>query len=245
MTAAKVRGGWILNGTKAYVTNGNIADLCVVTAVSDPQAGRTRRLSMFLADLHADGVRRTKLDKPVWIPSDLTRLQFADVFVPDSHLLGRRGHGIRQLLEVFTASRVPIAALTLGTAAGAFDLALTRMRKRSIFGSRIVNFQAKAFELSDYFARIESARLMLWKACRQMDAGGDFRLESSLAKYLAVQVAREVTAWAADIFGAASVLPESPIHKYPLDAWAASLGEGTQDIQKLIIFRELMKQTDR
>jgi short-chain 2-methylacyl-CoA dehydrogenase len=241
MTAEKVDGGWILNGTKAYVTNGGIAGLAVITAVSDPQAERSKRLSMFMVSLNAAGVRRTKLNKQVWIPSDLSRLQLEDVFVPDDQLMGTRGRGLQQVLEVFTCSRVPVAALTLGTAVGAFDLAFGHMRKRKIFGHRILDFQAKAFELSKFYAKIESARLMLWQACWQMDAGEDFRQASSLAKYLAVEVAREVSVWAADIFGAASVIENHPIHKYPMDAWAASLGEGTQDIQKLIIFRELMK----
>ena len=142
MSADKVDGGWILNGTKAYVTNGLIADLGVITAVSDPTAPRNDRMSMYLVDLYAE---------------------------------------------------------------------------------------------------IESARLLLQKACWKIDQGDDFRLASSLAKYIAVEVAREVSLWAADIFGAASVIFEHPIHKYPLDVWAASLGEGTQDIQKLIIFRELIK----
>ena len=137
---------------------------------------------------------------------------------------------------------MPIAALTLGTAVGAFQLAFEHMQKREIFGRRILDFQAKAFELSDLYAKIESVRLMLWKACWQMDGGEDFRPTSSLAKYLAVEAARAVTIWAADIFGAASVIEEHPIHKYPMDAWAASLGEGTQDVQKLIIFRALMRR---
>jgi len=115
------------------------------------------------------------------------------------------------------------------------------MQKRTVFGKKIMDFQAKAFELSDFFAKIESARLLLQKACWKIDQGDDFRLASSLAKYIAVGVAREVSLWAADIFGAASVIFEHPIHKYPLDVWAASLGEGTQDVQKLIIFRELIK----
>jgi alkylation response protein AidB-like acyl-CoA dehydrogenase len=104
-----------------------------------------------------------------------------------------------------------------------------------------MDFQAKAFELSDFYARIEAARLMLWKACWKIDQGEDFRQAASLARYLSVEVARQVTAWAADIFGAASVVHEHPIHKYPMDTWGASLGEGTQDVQKLIIFREFMK----
>jgi alkylation response protein AidB-like acyl-CoA dehydrogenase len=116
------------------------------------------------------------------------------------------------------------------------------MQKRKIFGGNILNFQAKAFELSDFYAKLESARLMLYKACWLVDRGEDFRQAGSLAKYLSVEVAREVTLWAADIFGAASVIQEHPIHKYPMDVWGSSLGEGTQDVQKLIIFREFMKR---
>jgi alkylation response protein AidB-like acyl-CoA dehydrogenase len=242
MQAKKIEDGWLLNGTKAYVTNGAIADWGVITAVSDPEAPRSGRLSMFLVDLNDDGVRRTKLNKQVWIPSDLTRLQFRDVFVPGRHLLGTRGKGLQQVLAVFTNSRVPIAALTLGTAVGAFELALDHADKRRIFGQKISELQAKSFEFADLYAKIEAARLMLWKACWKADSGEDFRQESSLAKYLAVEVAREVSMWAADIFGASSVVYEHPIHKFPMDAWAASLGEGTQDVQKLIIFRELMRR---
>jgi alkylation response protein AidB-like acyl-CoA dehydrogenase len=240
--AGKVDGGWLLNGSKAYVTNGAISDLALITAISDPDENRNKRLSMFLVDLSAEGVFRRKLHKQVWIPSDLTRLQFKDVFVPDQNLLGKRGSGLQQVLTIFTDSRILISAMALGTAAGAFELALDHARKRQIFGKKIVHFQAKAFEIADFFARIESARLMLWKACWTKDQGKDFRLESSTAKYLTVMLAREVGLWAADLFGAVSVIFEHPVHKYPMDAWAASLGEGTQDVQKLIIFREIMKK---
>jgi alkylation response protein AidB-like acyl-CoA dehydrogenase len=242
MSAEQVSGGWRLDGTKAFVTNGAIADLAVVTAVTDPDASRNRRISMFLVDLGASGIRRTKLGKAVWIPSDLTRLKFSDVFVPASHLIGRRGYGLRQVLGVFTRSRIPISALTLGTAAGAFELALAHGSKRRAFGERIVDFQAKAFEIAEHAARIEAARLMVYKACQSADSGKDFNSDAAMAKYLTVDMARKVTAWSADLFGAASVIADHPIHKYPLDAWASSLGEGTQDVQKLIIFRELMKK---
>jgi len=242
MGAEKVAGGWLLNGAKPYVTNGLISDLAVITAVSDPQAQRNSRISMFLVDLSAEGVRRKKLNKQVWIPSDLTRLQFTDIFVPEDHLLGKRGQGLQQVLSIFTHSRVPISALTLGTAVGAFEKALAHAKQRKIFGQRILDFQAKAFEIADFYARIEAARLTLWKACWAADQGEEFRLQASLAKYLAVMIAREVTAWAADLFGAASVIFEHPIHRFPMDAWASSLGEGTQDVQKLVIFREVMKR---
>ena len=240
--ATKVDGGWLLSGSKAYVTNGSISDYAILTAVSDPQAKRNRRISMFMVDLESDGVKRVKLHKQVWIPSDLTRIQCSDVFVPDDHLLGERGQGLQQVLSIFTHSRVIIAALTLGTALGAFELALDHGKKRQIFGRPVLDHQAKAFESADLYARLEAAKVILFKACWAMDEGKDFRLESSLAKYLAVSLAREVTIWAADLFGASSVMFEHPVHKFPMDAWASSLGEGTQDVQKLVIFREMMKR---
>jgi len=242
MQAGKVDGGWILNGSKAYVTNGYISDHVILTAVSDPESERNRRISMFMVDLTSPGVSRTKLHKEVWIPSDLTRIQCADVFVPDDHLLGERGRGLQQILSIFTHSRVVISALTLGTAMGAFQIALEHGKKRKVFGRPVLDHQAKAFESADLYARLEAARLMVLKACWAVDRGGDFRLESSLAKYLAVSVARDVTVWSADLFGASSVIFEHPIHKFPMDAWASSLGEGTQDVQKLVIFREMMKK---
>jgi alkylation response protein AidB-like acyl-CoA dehydrogenase len=238
--AEQVEGGWVLNGTKAYVTNGTISDFALITAISDPEAPRNQRLSMFLVDLSTEGVSRTKLNKRVWIPSDLTRLQFKGVFVPEENLVGERGRGLQQVLSIFTHSRISITALTLGTAMGAFEHGFRHAQRRKVFGESIVNFQAKSFESAHFFSRIEAARLTLHKASWLKDQGRDFRLESSLAKYLAVEVAREVGLWAADLFGAASVVFEHPIHKYPMDAWASSLGEGTQDVQKLIIFRALI-----
>ena len=242
MQAEHVEGGWVLNGTKAYVTNGAMSDLALVTAVSDPEATRNRRLSMFLVDLSSPGVSRKKLNKRVWIPSDLTRLQFNNVFVSDENLVGERGRGLQQVLATFTHSRIPISGLTLGTAVGAFEAGLDRAKEREIFGQNIVDLQAKSFEIADYFTRIEAARLLVLKAGWIKDQGQDFRMEASMAKYLTVEIAREVGVWAADLYGAASVMQDHPVHKFPLDAWASSLGEGTQDVQKLIIFREIMKR---
>lgn len=244
MTAQRTTGGWLLEGTKAWVTNGAIADMAVVTAVTNPEAARNRRHSMFLVDLSQKQIQRRRLKKQVWIPSDLTRLVFNGAHVPADHLLGERGRGLQQVLSVFTRSRVPIAALSLATAEGAFDLALEHSRRRKVFGRKISDFQAKAFESADLYARIEAARMMLYRACWQLDRGEDYREASSLAKYLAVKIAKEAAAWSADIFGAAAVVFNHPVHKFPMDAWAASLGEGTQDVQKLIIFRELMKKIE-
>ena len=239
--AKKVAGGWLLNGTKSYVTNGYISDLALITAVSDPDAPRNSRISMFLVDLSSKGITRSRLHKEVWVPSDLTRIQLSDVFVPEENLVGGRGRGLQQVLEIFTNSRITISALTLGTAMGAFRTGIEHAKKRQIFGQQLLEFQAKSFEAADFYSKIEAARLTLWKTCWQKDQGLDFRLEASIAKYLTVELARAVGQWAADLFGAASVIFEHPVHKYPMDAWASSLGEGTQDVQKLIIFREFMK----
>jgi len=242
MSAEKTNGGWVLKGSKAYTTNGLISDLAVVTAVTEPEAPRNRRISMFLVELDSEGISRKKLNKQVWIPSDLSRIEFDHVFVPDDHLMGNQGKGLQQTLTVFTNSRIPISGLALGTAAGAFDLALQRARSRTVFGRPIAEFQSKAFEIADFYARLEAARLMVYHAAAAMDRGADFRFEASLAKYLAVEIAKELCPWAADLFGAASVVREHPVHKFPMDAWAVSLAEGTQDVQKLVIFREIMKK---
>ena len=111
-----------------------------------------------------------------------------------------------------------------------------------MFDTRVADLQAKSFEIADFYAKIEAARLVLYKACWTRDQGMDFRLDASTAKYLTVEVARSVGTWAADLFGASSVVFEHPVHKYPMDAWASSLGEGTQDVQKLVIFREVMRK---
>jgi alkylation response protein AidB-like acyl-CoA dehydrogenase len=163
--------------------------------------------------------------------------------VPEANLIGKRGRGLQQVLEIFTNSRITISALTLGTAEGAFRNGIEHAKKRQIFGQRVIDFQAKSFEAADFYSKIEAARLMLWKTCWEKDEGLDFRLGASIAKYLSVDLARAVGTWAADLFGAASVIFDHPIHKYPMDAWASSLGEGTQDVQKLIIFREFMKSS--
>ena len=245
MTAIPTDGGWRLNGAKAYVTNGSISDLAVVTAVTDANASRSRRMSMFLVDLNADGVKRRALNKAVWQPADLTRLSFTDVFVPQDHLMGAPGQGLQQVLSIFTHSRIPIAGLSLGTAQGAFDLAVKHARKRQLFGRPMIEFQAKAFETADFYARLQAVRLMVYQAANAMDQNHDFRLEASMAKYLAVQLAQDIGQWAADVHGAASVIQNHPIHKFPMDAWAVSLAEGTQDVQKLVIYRELMKRLEQ
>ena len=132
--AARVDGGWLLNGTKSYVTNGYISDFALITAISDPGAPRNSRISMFLVDLSSKGITRSKLHKQVWVPSDLTRIQLSDVFVPEANLVGKLGRGLQQVLEIFTNSRITISALTLGTADGAFRSGIEHAKKDRSLG---------------------------------------------------------------------------------------------------------------
>jgi len=245
-SAEKESGGWRLTGAKAFVTNGNIADYCLVTAITDPDAQRTRRLSLFLVDLSSPGISRHKLNKGVWYPSDLTRIQLDNVWVPDENLMGTQGKGLSHILEIFMNSRVTISALALGTAVGAFNMGVERAKKRTVFGNRVIEFQAKSFEAADLYSKMEAARLMLYRACWLKDQGvRDVKLEASMAKYLTVEVAKQTSMWAADLFGAVSVVADHPVHKFPLDAWAVALGEGTQDVQKLVISREILSDSVR
>lgn len=241
--AEEAPGGFRLTGIKSYVTNGRAAELAVVTAVTDPEAPRSRRISMFLVELAGPGVVRRPLDKGVWLPADLTRIELCGRFVPEAQLLGVRGRGLSQVLAVFSRSRVPMAALALGTGQGAFEIGARQALRRRAFGRPIAAFQAKSFEMAEIHAALEAARLAVWKACWEMERGeAGFPAAAATAKYLAVESGRRAAQWAADLCGAASVMRGHPVHRFPLDAWAASLGEGTQDIQKLVIARALLKR---
>jgi len=146
MTARETREGWILNGSKSYVTSGALSRYGVLTALTDPNAPRTRRMSLFWVDLDADGVSRRKLNKAVWVPSDLTRLAFKEVCVPRENLMGERGKGMAQVLEIFTQSRLNISALTL--AAGPGRLATESETSRVTFR------ELSAREIADYLGKI-------------------------------------------------------------------------------------------
>ena len=244
-TANLKNGEWTINGSKIFITNGacKISIGSTVQAVTKTFENGEKEFTTIIVEKGTSGFKQVSMHgKMMWRASDTAELYFDDCKVPEENLLGKIGEGSHIMLSTLDNGRLSIAAMGLGCAQGAFELALEHAGKRKIFDQTITDFQAKTFEAADFYAKIEAARLMLWKACWKIDQNKNFRQESSLAKYLAVEIARNVTAWAADIFGAASVIQEHPIHKFPMDAWASSLGEGTQDVQKLVIFRGLMKQ---
>ena len=241
LQARPVSGGYLLNGTKMFITNGTISDFLVVSAVTDPQAPRKQEgISLFVVE--AQGLRRQKIRKRVWSPSDLGTLFFEDFFVPQEGLIGELNGGFKLIMRTFSSSRVGLAALTVGTAVGAYKLAFQRANVRQAFGRKLIDHEAKAFQFADMMTRLEAARLLTLRAAWLKDTGQDYVLAASMAKLFACQESKEITHFAAEVFGASGVMEDNPVSRFPLDAWAAALGEGTNDIQKLIISRELNKR---
>lgn len=245
LEAKETREGFLLNGNKIYITNGDQADFLVLSARTSPgTAKKSDGISLFILDTPSEGLERVKLEKRGWHPAHLSRLSFKNCLVPKSNLIGTPNQGFRPIMQTFTSSRIAIAAMAVGTAMGAYSLALDRAKKRTVFRKRIIEHQAKAYEFSTMLTNIEAARLMVRRAAWLKDQQEDYTLASSQAKLFAAEEAKRVTSWAADIFGAAGILETNAISRYPGDAWAVSLGEGTNDIQKLIIWRHIMKELD-
>jgi alkylation response protein AidB-like acyl-CoA dehydrogenase len=241
LEARQVSDGYLLNGTKMFITNGTRADFLVVSAVTDPKAAHKHEgISLFIVE--PKDIRRTVIRKRVWVPSDLATLHFKDVFVPKEALLGEPNQGFSMVMQTFSSSRIAIAALTVGTALGAFALAFERANARRVFGRTIIEHEAKSHEFAEMWTRLEAARLLVLRAAWLKENGHDYVMAASMAKLFACEQSFAVTRFAADIFGASGIIEDNPISKFPLDAWAASLGEGTNDIQRRVIARELIKR---
>lgn len=243
LRAQKCKDGFVFNGTKMFVTNCCSADIVVTSAVTNPRAKKkSERLSLFIVEPNISNIKRRKINKMVWHPSDLGTISFKDCWVPKENILGEYNGGFKQIMQTFTNSRIAIAALTLGTGFGAYNLALERAHKRRVFDKKIIEHQAKAFEFAIMATKVEASRLLIQKAAWLKDRNREFRFDASVAKFFSVEETRKIAIWAADIFGASGIIQDSPIFKFPLDAWASAIGEGTQDIQKLIISTEIKKR---
>ena len=189
MTAVKTKGGWVLNGTKTFITNGHYADVVVVLAVTD-RAAHTHGLSAFIVEKDARGFRPGKKENKLGLrASDTAELIFEDCFVPTENLLGGEGNGFIDAMRILDGGRISIAALSLGMAEGAYEAALRYSKQRTQFGKAISEFQAIQWKLADMATEIEAARLLTLRAASMKDAGLKTTLESSMAKLYASEVA--------------------------------------------------------
>jgi alkylation response protein AidB-like acyl-CoA dehydrogenase len=241
MTATKTKGGWALNGTKTFITNGHYADVIVAIAVTDRTA-HTHGLSAFVIEKGTKGFRPGKKENKLGLrASDTSELIFEECFIPAENLLGGEGNGFVDAMHVLDGGRISIAALSLGMAEGAFDAALKYSKQRQQFGKPISEFQAIQWKLADLATEIEAAKLLTLRAAAMKDAGMKTTLESSMAKLYASEVAVKCANEGVQIHGGYGFIKDYPAEKFYRDVKLCTIGEGTSEIQRLVIARQLLK----
>jgi alkylation response protein AidB-like acyl-CoA dehydrogenase len=241
MTATRKGNNWVLNGTKTFITNGHYADCAVIIAVTDKTAG-THGLSAFIVDKGTKGFRPGKKENKLGLrASDTAELIFEDCAIPTGNLLGKEGDGFIDAMRVLDGGRISIAALSLGIAQGAFEAALKYSKERKQFGKAIGEFQAIQWKLADMATEIDAARLLTMRAASMKDAGKKTTQESSMAKLYASEVAVRCANEGVQIHGGYGFIKDYPAEKYYRDVKLCTIGEGTSEIQRLVIARQLLK----
>jgi len=239
--ARKVDGGWILDGAKAFCTHGSVGDVCVAIAVTDPDGKRGRNLGAFVIERGNPGMRTGKKENKLGIrASDTAEVVFEECFVGDDCLLGEPGEGFHQAMQVLDGGRISIAALGLGTAIGAFDTALAYAQERQQFGRAIAHFQAVGFTLAEMSTRIAAAEALTLAAALEMDRTGKASLKASEAKLLTGETAVWCSERGVQIHGGYGFVKDYRAEKFYRDSKICTIGEGTSEIQRLVIARELL-----
>ena len=242
--AVRQGDGWVLNGAKTFITNGHDADVCVAMAVTHRSKGR-QGLSAFILEKGMPGFRPGKKEKKLGMrASDTSELVFEDCHVPPGNLIGCEGNGLVQCLQILEGGRLSMAALAVGIAQGAYEAALRHATQRKQFGRAISEFQATQFKLADMATQIEAARLMVHRAAWRADRKQRFTKEVSMAKLFASEVAVRVAGEAVQILGGYGFVKDYPVEKYYRDVKLCTIGEGTSEIQRLIIARQLLVRKD-
>lgn len=241
MTAVRKKDGWVLNGTKTFCTNGHYADVVVVLAVTDKTA-HTHGLSAFIVEKDTKGFRPGKKENKLGLrASDTAELIFEDCHVPASSLLGQEGNGFPDAMRVLDGGRISIAALSLGMAQGAYESALKYSKQRKQFGKPISEFQAIQWKLADMATEIDAARLLTLRAASMKDAGKKTTLESSMAKLFTSEVAVKCANEAVQVHGGYGFIKDYPAEKFYRDVKLCTIGEGTSEIQRMVIARQLLR----
>lgn len=242
-TRAELRdGAWVINGTKSFITNSGtrITGGTTITAVTGrDEQGRPEISNLIVPQQTAGFSRAAPYRKMGWRASDTHELAFVDATVPGESLLGTRGHGLKQFFAVLDGGRISVAALSVGQAIGAYEMALAYAKERHQFGRPIAKFQAIAFKLADMLVEIEHAKLMVLRAAWEKDQGRDFALSASLAKLYSGEVSRRVVNEALQIHGGYGFMDEYPISRFYRDQKVNEIGEGTNEVQRMLIARLL------
>jgi hypothetical protein len=239
-TAVREADAWVLNGTKMFITHGQSADTMVVMAVSDRSKGH-KGISAFVVERGTPGFAAGKKeDKLGMRASETTEVIFQNCRIPPDQLLGEEGQGFVQTLQVLDAGRIGIAALAVGLAQGAYEAARQYAFERKQFGRPIGTFQSIRWKLVDHAARIEAARLLTYRAASLKDQGRRMTLESSMAKLFASEVAVRASEDCVQIHGGYGFVKDYPAEKFFRDVKLTTIGEGTSEVQRLVIARQLL-----
>lgn len=242
-TKAKLENGeWTINGSKIFITNGasDLAAGTTVQAVSGNNEGK-KEFSAIIVDKGTPGFTQIPMHgKMMWRASDTAELYFDDCKVPEANLLGARGQGSKIMLSTLDNGRLSIAAMGLGLAQGALEMAVKYSKERKQFGKAISSFQAVSFRLADMATKVELGRNLLYKACWLKDAGRPFGKEAAMSKYYCSEIAKQVADDAVQIHGGYGLMKDYDIERFYRDQRLLQIGEGTSEIQKLVIARKIL-----
>jgi alkylation response protein AidB-like acyl-CoA dehydrogenase len=240
-SAVGADGGWILNGSKTFTTHGRVGHIMVTMAVTDAAAG-AKGISAFIVEHGTPGMTPgRKEDKLGMRASDTSEVLFENLRIPADRLLGEEGQGFVNSMQVLDAGRIGIAALSVGLAQGAYEAALRYAQERRAFGKPISSFQAIQWKLADNATRIEGARLLTYRAAYLKDRGSRTTLESSMAKLYASEIAVKAADDCVQIHGGYGLVKDYPAEKFFRDVKLTTIGEGTSEIQRLVIARQLLQ----
>jgi alkylation response protein AidB-like acyl-CoA dehydrogenase len=231
---------WILNGVKAFATNGHYADTCVVMAVTDKNAGK-HGISAFIVEKGTKGFRAGKKENKLGLrASDTAELIFEECKIPRQNCLGKPGEGFIDCLKILDKGRIGVAAIAVGIAQGAFEASLSYAKQRKQFGRPIGSFQAIGWKLADMATEIAAARQLTYRAATLADLNRPFKLEASMAKLYASEAAFRAANEAMQIHGGYGFIKDYPVEKFYRDVKLCAIGEGTSEIQRMVIARELL-----
>jgi len=241
-TAVRGDGGWVLNGSKTFITNGTYADCALVLAITDKEKATHGGISAFLVEKGTKGFRPGKKENKLGLrASDTAELIFENCVIPEENLVGRVGEGFKDAMRVLDGGRISIAALSLGMARGALDAARKYALERKQFGKAISEFQAIQFKLADMATQLDAAWLLTMRAARMKDAGQKVTMEAAMAKLYASEAACRICDEGVQIHGGYGFIKDYPAEKFYRDVKLCTIGEGTSEIQRIVIARELLK----
>jgi alkylation response protein AidB-like acyl-CoA dehydrogenase len=239
-TAVRNGAGWVLNGSKTFITNGRVADTAVVMAVTDKTRGK-KGISAFVVERGTKGFRSGKKEDKLGVrSSDTSEIVFEDCRIPAENLLGEEGRGFVDTLRILDRGRIGIAAFSVGIAQAALEASMKYAKERKQFGHVIADFQAIQFKIAEMATKVEAARLLVHRAATLRDEGREHTAESSMAKLFAGESAVEVAMEAIQIHGGYGYVKDYPVERYLRDSKLGTIGEGTSEVQKLVIARELL-----